>query len=76
MKGRSMTPIERFGGRKFLATIGCGLATTLLQWFGKFDAAGATYAMVTIATVGAFIGGNVVQKTRGPGAAAGQEPQP
>jgi hypothetical protein len=65
-----MKLIEHLGGRKFIATIGCGLATTLLQWFGKFDAAGATYAMVTIATVGAFIGGNVVQKKQAAAAAS------
>lgn len=68
-----MTPIEHLGGRKFLATIGCGLATALLQAAGKLDPAGTTYAMVTIATVGAFIGGNVVQKKN---AAATQGDQP
>jgi len=68
-----MTFIEHLGGRKFLATVGCGLATTLLQAAGKLDPAGTTYAMVTVATVGAFIGGNVVQKARG--AAQAQEPQ-
>lgn len=50
------------GGRKFVATIGCGIATTLLTWFGKIDA--GTYSLVTISTVGAFIGGNVLQKKR------------
>ncbi len=52
--------LNAMGGRKFLATIGCGFATTLLCWFGKIDQ--GTYSMVTIATVGAFITGNVWQK--------------
>lgn len=57
-----MKLIERAGGRKFLATIGCGIATTLLTWYAKIDA--GTYSLVTISTVGAFIGGNVLQKKR------------
>lgn len=57
-----MRIIDRMGGRKFFATIGCGLATTLLTWYGKIDA--GTYSLVTISTVGAFIGGNVLQKRR------------
>lgn len=55
-----MTFIESLGGRKFVMTLGCGLATTLLTWFGKIDA--ATYSLVIVATVGAYITGNVVQK--------------
>jgi hypothetical protein len=65
------TIIQRLGGRKFLATIGCGLATSLLQAFGKIDPAGTTYAMVTVATVGVFIGGNVLQKKQGGGGVDG-----
>jgi hypothetical protein len=67
-----MKLIEQMGGRKFLVTIGCGVATSLLQAAGKLDAAGTTYAMVTIATVGAFIGGNVVQKKNASAAAGGE----
>lgn len=52
--------IEKFGGRKFLMTLGCGVATTLLVWFGKID--GGVYATVIIATVGAYIAGNTAQK--------------
>lgn len=55
-----MTLIESIGGRKFVMTLGCGLATTALTWFGKIDA--ATYSLVIVATVGAYINGNVVQK--------------
>jgi hypothetical protein len=50
------------GGRRFLLALGSGCTTTVLQWFGKLDPAGSTYAMVVIATVGAFIAGNVMQK--------------
>ena len=55
--------IENSGGRRFLITVGAGTFTTLLQWFGKLDAAGTTYAMVIIATVGAYITNNTWQKT-------------
>lgn len=56
--------IESFGGRRFLMTMGCGMATTLLTWFGKID--GGTYATVIIATVAAYIGGNTAQKLKAP----------
>jgi hypothetical protein len=64
-----MTPriaelIENSGGRRFLITLGAGVATTLLQWFGRLDQAGSTYAMVTIATVAAYITGNTTQKVK------------
>ena len=51
------------GGRKFLLTLVSGAGTFLLVLLGKIDA--ATYAMVTIGTVGAYITGNVVE-ARGP----------
>lgn len=54
------------GGRKFFITLGCGVATTVLQFFGKLDAAGSTYALVIVATVGAYITGNVAQKKVAP----------
>lgn len=62
-----MTPklrdaIERSGGRRFILALGAGITTTMLQWAGKLDAAGSTYAMVVIATVAAYITGNVSQK--------------
>lgn len=50
----------KWGGRRFLLTLGCGLATTMLVWFGKIG--DTVYATVTIATVAAYITGNVYQK--------------
>jgi hypothetical protein len=58
--------LQAIGGRRFIATIGAGLATSLLQWCGKLDPAGATYALVVVGTVGAYIAGNTVQKVKGP----------
>lgn len=52
--------LETFGGRRFLLTLGCGAVTSLLIWFGKID--GGVYASVIIATVAAYITGNVAQK--------------
>ena len=57
--------IESTGGRRFLLAMGAGMTTTALQWFGKLDAAGSTYAMVVIATVAAYITNNTYQKTKG-----------
>ena len=54
--------IESTGGRRFLLAMGAGITTTVLQWFGKLDPSGSTYAMVVIATVAAYITGNTVQK--------------
>lgn len=56
--------IESYGGRRFVLALGAGLTTTILQWFGKLDPAGTTYAMVIIGTVAAYITGNTVQKAK------------
>jgi len=54
--------LEVVGGRRFLLTLGCGIATTILSWYGKID--GGVYATVIIATVGAYIAGNTYQKAK------------
>ena len=64
-----MTPriaemMEKSGGRRFILALGAGVSTTVLQWFSKLDAAGNTYALVVIATVGAYLTANTVQKTK------------
>ena len=58
--------LDTIGGRRFLLTLGCGAVTALLQWCGKLDPAGSTYALVTIATVAAYITGNVAQRIKAP----------
>lgn len=58
--------LNGFGGRRFLITLGCGIATTLLQWFGKLDPAGSTYALVVVGTVGAYITGDTVERVKTP----------
>lgn len=52
----------KFLGTKFITTIGCGMATTWLCYLEKID--GTVYATVIIATVGAFIVGNVTQSVQ------------
>jgi len=61
---RSM--LDGAGGRRFAVTIGAGLVTSILQWFGKLDVAGTAYAAVVIGTVGAYIAGNTTQKIKAP----------
>lgn len=59
-----MTPIARVGGRRFLLTLGCGIACTVLVWAGKIDP--ATFRDIIIATVGCYIAGNTWQKVKAP----------
>ena len=53
--------LDRIGGRRFVLTVISGAGTWLLCWFGHID--GATYSGVTIATVAAYIVGNVAQRS-------------
>jgi hypothetical protein len=58
-----MNWLQQTGGRRFVLTIGCGIATTALVWFGKIN--GEIYSIVTLGTVGAYIAGNTYQKVKG-----------
>lgn len=49
------------GGRRFVLALGAGVVTSVLQWFGKLDPAGAAYGAVILGTVAAFITGNVAE---------------
>lgn len=57
-----MTDFKKYGGRRYVLALGAGMVTTLLQWFGKLDPAGTTYAMVIGSTVGAYIAGAVIEQ--------------
>lgn len=52
--------MDAVGGRRYVMTMGCGIACTALVWFGKIDP--ATFRDIVIATVAAYIAGNVYQK--------------
>ena len=55
--------IESAGGRRFLLALSTNLITAVLVLAGKVG--DAAYATVIIATVGAYIAGNTVQKIKG-----------
>jgi hypothetical protein len=48
--------------RKFIITLGCSIMTTVLIWFGKIDP--STYSLVILGTVGAYITGNIMTKSK------------
>ena len=54
--------ISAIGGRRFLMTMGCGIACTALVWFAKID--GNIFRDIIIATVAVYIGGNTIQKIK------------
>jgi hypothetical protein len=54
--------LQALGGRRFLLTVISGAGTFLLTWLKIID--GNIYATVTIATVAAYITGNVVESRR------------
>ena len=53
---------DKYGGRRFLLTCASGLVATVLQWAGKLDPAGSTYALIILGTVAAYITGNVMER--------------
>lgn len=62
--------LQLLGGRRFLLTIGCGLVTSILVWEGRIG--DAAYASIIIATVGAYITGNVISEVKGASSAKEQ----
>ena len=55
-----MTFVRRAGGRKFIATVMSIASADILAWFHHIDP--GVYSVIMVATVGAFIAGNVTQK--------------
>jgi hypothetical protein len=55
---------DAIGGRRFLLTVGTHLISSALLWAGKLDA--GAYTTIIIATVAAYITGNVVQRVKAP----------
>lgn len=53
---------DKLGGRRFVLTCVSGAVATVMQWFGKLDAAGSTYALIILGTVATYIGGNVMER--------------
>ena len=49
----------KFGGRRFLLAAGAGVVSTILVWFSKIS--DTVFASVVIATVAAYITGNVAE---------------
>lgn len=54
--------LTTLGGRRFLMTMGCGVACTVLVWFAKID--GIIFRDIIVATVAVYIGGNTIQKIK------------
>lgn len=48
------------GGRRFLLTVAAQLSCNVLVWFGKIS--DDVYSVVILATVAAYITGNVMQR--------------
>lgn len=52
--------MTKYGGRRFLLVVGCGLVYTALLVGGYLD--GGAYVALQMATVAAYIAGNGYQK--------------
>jgi hypothetical protein len=53
---------DKLGGRRFVLTCVSGAVATVMQWCGKLDAAGSTYALIILGTVAGYITGNVMER--------------
>ncbi len=53
--------IDTLGGRRFLLTVVAQVSCNVLVWFGKIS--GEVYSVVVLATVAAYITGNVAQRS-------------
>lgn len=53
---------DKLGGRRFLLSCACLIVATILQYLGKLDPAGSSYAMIIIGVVGVYVGGNVMER--------------
>ena len=51
------------GGRKFALSVGCGVVTSCLLWFGKLGS--GEYATIIVATIAAYITGGTVDNIKG-----------
>lgn len=60
--GADVNAFARYGGRRFVLTVGAGIVYTALRIFDKLDIAG--YVTLQVATVAVYIGANTVQKVK------------
>lgn len=58
-----MSLLTRAGGRRFVLTLGCGMACTGLVWYAKLD--GLVFRDIILGTVGVYIASNTYQKVKG-----------
>jgi hypothetical protein len=56
--------IVTLGGRRFILTLGCGIACTVLVWHAKIT--DIVFRDIIIATVAVYIAGNTTQKIKAP----------
>lgn len=54
--------LSSLGGRRFLLSLGAGVATTVLSWYAKITP--EIYRDVVLGTVGMYIGGSTFQKVK------------
>lgn len=57
-----MTPLARYGGRRFALTVGAGVVYTALLIFGQLDQ--TAFVTLQVATVAVYIGANTAQKIK------------